>query len=1025
MAKSESQGAGDLDKQRSQVAPSVPEKPAATAADVNGGETVTKRASGPTELPPRFGRYRVIKKLGGGGMGTVYLVENIELEREEALKVPHFSDGDDPQLRERFLREAKSAAKMEHANLCPIYDAGVQDGIYYLTMRFLKGKLLSDYTGKAQPSRKAVEIVAKLAQALEAAHAKGIIHRDLKPSNIMMVSGTGPVVMDFGLAKQVRQSDQKLTQDGSMLGTPAYMPPEQLQGELDRMGPASDVYSLGVILYELLTGRLPFEGTTAMIFGQILYTEPSWPSELVAELDPTLDEICQKAMAKESTERYASMKTFAAALLDYLRSTPAAEGAGSLAPNVADNAAVFQAPTVAPGRKPAGNSDIFRAQTVVPQARRSPPPTLLGAKAPSASRPAKGARKTTPKTGTTGDEGQRNRHILIGLAAGAFLAILGLGVVLVIRGRHSSEPDTTTADSVERHVTDASALSDLHAKAKSIRKPSRRANSRSVPPHADGTRTATTTDVKGDASLASAVRPAPVLPNENGEKPAVPGQFAAGTEGRDRVRNEPLQNPEPPPVGGTGFQAPTQPIAAATKGALDGIWNVTTGGTFRIEDAGNKAQPILLTLLTVTDEGLVGECRGELIGREAQSATQSWHGSLLAQFKNDREGKPYTIPTTATLDALGHLHLHCATWPIFSKRGKRTTFKTKDFVLIRNEPSSFPSPPPDFGRPGGRGAEPGRPGGGRSLDFDRKPTNSNTGGGTGSLSANAAGAKPTQVRRSAVNPSPFAGHQPGEQRLDSGSILPLVWIPAGVFRMGSEMGVDHKKNEGPIDVNLTYGFWMGKYEVTRSQWQRVMHTNPWETQTDDLNPVSGGNYPATHIDWDNAIAFCRKLTEDEHRAGRLPSDWEYSLPTEAQWEYACRAGTSTLYYCGKAVAKLLESAWFKENLQKDYERHAQLVGSRAPNPWGLYDMHGNVSEWCRDWYAPDLPGGPDPEVASGSGRKCIRGGNWRSTAEDLRSAARSSTNVGMRSSAIGFRVVAVLVGSSHLPSPTQATPNSR
>ena len=166
--------------------------------------------------------------------------------------------------------------------MCPVYDAGVQDGIYYLTMRFLKGKLLSDYSGKAQPARKAVEIVTKLAQALEAAHGKGVIHRDLKPSNVMMVGGLGPVVMDFGLAKQVLQPDQKLTQAGSMLGTPAYMPPEQVNGELERMGPASDVYSLGVILYELLTGQLPFQGPMAAVFGQILYSEPPWPSALRA-----------------------------------------------------------------------------------------------------------------------------------------------------------------------------------------------------------------------------------------------------------------------------------------------------------------------------------------------------------------------------------------------------------------------------------------------------------------------------------------------------------------------------------------------------------------------------------------------------------------------------------------------------------------------------------------------------------------------------------------------------------------------
>ncbi len=335
-------------------------------------------------------------------MGSVYLVENTELEREEALKVPHFADGDDPQLRERFLREAKSAAKLEHANLCPVYDAGVLDGIHFLTMRFLKGKLLSDYTGKAQPARKAVEIVTKLAQALEAAHGKGVIHRDLKPSNVMMVAGVGPVVMDFGLAKQVRQPDHTLTQVGSMLGTPAYMPPEQVNGELERMGPASDVYSLGVILYELLTGRLPFEGTMAAILGQILYAEPPLPSALVPGLNPALDGICRKAMAKASTDRYPSMKAFAKDLLDFLRSTPVTAGAGNLVPTAGDKpaifqaatvapgrqpadysdvlqlaptagnkAAIFQAATVAPGRQPAGNSDVFQASTVAPRVVKS------------------------------------------------------------------------------------------------------------------------------------------------------------------------------------------------------------------------------------------------------------------------------------------------------------------------------------------------------------------------------------------------------------------------------------------------------------------------------------------------------------------------------------------------------------------------------------------------------------------------------------------------------------------------------
>ena len=330
------------------------------------------------DLPAVFGRYRVKKKLGDGGMGAVYLVENTELEREEALKVPHFDLSGDPEVRERFLREAKSAAKVDHPNLCPVYDVGVQDGIYFLTMRYLKGKPLSDYAGKPQPARKTVEIVTKLAQALEAAHVRGIIHRDLKPNNVILCPGTGPTVMDFGLAKQSQQQGINLTRMGTVMGTPAYMPPEQVKGELDKMGPASDVYSLGVILYELLTGRLPFEGEMAEMFGKILYTEAPLPSRLQPGLNPALDAICQKALAKDVKARYSSMKALIADLANYLRTTPVTEGAGHLVPTVGGPADVFQAATVAPAQPaPSTASPRGQAHTTPTQVPAEPAPKPL------------------------------------------------------------------------------------------------------------------------------------------------------------------------------------------------------------------------------------------------------------------------------------------------------------------------------------------------------------------------------------------------------------------------------------------------------------------------------------------------------------------------------------------------------------------------------------------------------------------------------------------------------------------------
>ncbi len=333
------------------------------------GETLpqaTVAYSGPKQgLPTEFGRYRIQKLLGGGGMGAVYLVVNTELEREEALKVPHFDAAADPHVHERFLRETKAAAGLDHPNLCPVYDAGVRDGVYYLTMRYLKGKLLSEHSDTAQPPRKAVECVTKLAQALAAAHAKGVIHRDLKPNNIMMCAGVGPVVMDFGLAKYVGQQDKALTQMGITLGTPAYMPPEQVKGELDRVGPASDIYSLGVILFQLLTGRLPFTGgTAAEMYEKILYTTAPSPSSLRPELPAVLDAICARATAKAPEARYASMKEFAAALIEYLKGASPAEGAGELKAAKMGTAAIFQAATAAP--KQAKASPLMRKPSNAP-----------------------------------------------------------------------------------------------------------------------------------------------------------------------------------------------------------------------------------------------------------------------------------------------------------------------------------------------------------------------------------------------------------------------------------------------------------------------------------------------------------------------------------------------------------------------------------------------------------------------------------------------------------------------------------
>ncbi len=290
------------------------------------GKAKSHRASPP--LPESFGagRYRVERLLGRGGMGAVYFATDTRLNRPVAVKVPKLDDLA-PELAEkalrRFQREVQAAAALAHPYVCHVYDVGDDDGVPFLAMEFIDGQPLSEQMQRPWPLRSAAELIAKVAEGIAAAHAKGIVHRDLKPANIMLDARGEPKVMDFGLAKRV--DDDKLTRTGAMLGTPQYMPKEQVLGESHKIGPWTDVYSLGVILYELLTARLPFDGhTVPQLLGRLLSTEAIKPRDIRPDIDLALEAICLRGIGKEIADRYASMTEFSAALHDYLGPTGAA-----------------------------------------------------------------------------------------------------------------------------------------------------------------------------------------------------------------------------------------------------------------------------------------------------------------------------------------------------------------------------------------------------------------------------------------------------------------------------------------------------------------------------------------------------------------------------------------------------------------------------------------------------------------------------------------------------------------------------
>ncbi len=262
---------------------------------------------------------------------------------------------------------------------------------------------------------------------------------------------------------------------------------------------------------------------------------------------------------------------------------------------------------------------------------------------------------------------------------------------------------------------------------------------------------------------------------------------------------------------------------------------------------------------------------------------------------------------------------------------------------------------------------------------------------------------------------PALGTYAGQPWSGNGLHIPFRWCPPGTFQMGSPATEpDRDRNEDPVSVTLTRGFWLGQTEVTQGQWQSLMGTTPWKGE-DLVN--EGGNSPAVSVshsgDPDSAVTFCERLTARERAAGRLPPGWVYRLPTEAEWEYACRAGTTTAYSFGDDPAKLGQSAWFdgnsKENLSgtewwlEDPTLFAHPVGTKLANGWGLRDMHGSAWEWCADEYNETLPGGIDPQVTDGFYR-VFRGGCWNLTAKFCRSAYRNGHSPSFRYYSVGFRL---------------------
>jgi sulfatase modifying factor 1 len=284
---------------------------------------------------------------------------------------------------------------------------------------------------------------------------------------------------------------------------------------------------------------------------------------------------------------------------------------------------------------------------------------------------------------------------------------------------------------------------------------------------------------------------------------------------------------------------------------------------------------------------------------------------------------------------------------------------------------------------------------------------------SGMVATLAAMARPA---RAGQQPQSFRGRTAGDTRtVDE---IPLRWCPPGRFIMGSPRSEPERRpGEDQVEVTLTRGFWMAKFETTQGQWKRIAGALPGPL-TKEL--PEGDDLPVGNVNFAETEDYCRRLTERARRTGEVPGDWEFRLPTEAQWEYACRAGTTTATSFGDSLSS--KQANFKGKPYNGGEpgpslNRAAPVGSYPANPWGLHDMHGNTFEWCRDWYHARLPGGLDPDLYAakataqrsehGDISRVRRGGAWSDDGWPCRSAFRVRFEPERRYDHIGFRVVIV------------------
>lgn len=835
-----------------------------------------------------FGDYELLQEVARGGMGVVFKARQVKLNRIVAVKMILGGSLAGPEGVQRFHTEAEAAARLDHPGIVPVYEVGQHEGQHYFSMGYVEGLSLSRKVEHGPlPPREAAEIVKAVAEAVQYAHEKGIIHRDLKPGNILLNQQGSPKVTDFGLAKLAERGSD-LTGSGQIVGTPSYMPPEQAAAQVTKVGKLSDIYSLGAILYCLLTGRPPFQAATPLeTLLQVQRQEPIPPQQLNASIPLDLDTIVLKCLNKSPARRYASAVALAEELGRYLDGRP------------------IQA-------RPVGRAERFwrwcKREPVVAGLSTAVAITLITGVA-IASYYAHSEIKAKAKA-------QENLRLAVVTAVDSVQSNRGPAVASTLSILASLPHDLVRTE-----------LKSRYAAADSNRR----------------------------LGLAYGL-------SEFGEVDAAFLCSQIKQSDADEVDN----------------------FVAALRHDQQGSLRALHALGARSHSAGDwRLKARLATVaLHLGDETIAADMCQTVDRPDPVQRTiftdefPAWHGDLTSLLRTHAEFADPALRSALCMavDSVAADRLAA---------DDRAAWKP---VLCR----WFESAPDNDTHSAAGWAL-------RQWDVD--------------LPALTPSAQPTENRSWFVNTL---------------NMTMLNIQPGQFIRQDPKLQT----------IRLTRPFFLCDREVTIGQFRQFVNDPrcPSEDKPANWNDRGAGEdvgYPQALVNWYQSVLFCNWLSRKEglapsyERTGRKetfrglnkPDDvaefdeWRlllnqtgYRLPTEAEWEFACRTGTTTGYSAGNDFELLRRYAVFATG---DTQRGAP-VASKMPNAWGLFDMHGNLGEWCHDWYWPyaegDLSDPFGPAEMPLIQRRVTRGGAWLQVASLSQSARRDAELPGRGSALIGFRV---------------------